>query len=771
MAKSLLRSFAGGEITPEMFGRIDLSKFQTGLRFCRNFRVLPHGPAARRQGTMFLNEARDSTRQVRLIPFVFSATQALILEFGHQYVRFHGANGTVLETASAIQAVSTGNPAIFTQTAHGYSNGDWIYLVGPPAWPGLSNRFFVVANVTANTYTLTDQAGAAVSTVGLPAYIPGGITGATAARVYTLVSAYAESVLFSLHYAQSNDVLTITQPGGVMRELRRLGATNWQFTDVNFAVTLPAPTGVTATATSPTPTNPTQQVYVVTSVAADLVTESLASTQASATNNLTIAGNFNTITWSAAAGAVRYYVYKRRGGVFGYIGQTTTLSLIDDNITPDTLTTPPENTITLNTGTLVNGLSDYPAAVVYHERRRWMAGTPAQPQNLWATRNATESNLTASIPSRDDDAMAFRIASNQQHTIRHLLSLTDLVALTVGGEFRIYADGQPAITPTSISIRQQASNGAADVQPAMAANSALYVQSQGSYIRELAFDPAGTGAYRINDVSIMAPHLFDGYTIREVAYCRAPDATFWAVRSDGVLLGMTYVPEQQVYGWHHHDTDGFVESVAVIPENNRDTLYLLVRRTVNGRSVRYIERLVPRLFIDQEDAYFVDCGLTYSGTAASTIYGLWHLEGKSVQILADGAEVTDKVVTNGSITLDDPASVVHVGLGYTSQLITLPAAYEGVEAAGQGTSKNVTDVYLRVNQSVLVKAGPALDNLVDFPAREVSQNFGTPPAIRTAELHIPLPPDWNQDGSVCIQQDGPFPLTVAAIAVATETGG
>jgi len=142
-----------------------------------------------------------------------------------------------------------------------------------------------------------------------------------------------------------------------------------------------------------------------------------------------------------------------------------------------------------------------------------------------------------------------------------------------------------------------------------------------------------------------------------------------------------------------------------------------------------------------------------------------------VQILADGAEVTDKVVTNGSVTMDDPASVVHIGLGYTSQLVTLPTAYEGAEAAGQGTSKNVTGVYLRVNQSVLVKAGPDFDHLVDFPAREVSQNFGTPPAIRTAELQIPLLADWNQDGSVCIQQDGPFPLTIAAITLATETGG
>ena len=762
MTRSLLRSFAGGEITPEMFGRIDLSKFQTGLRLCRNFRVLPHGPAARRQGTYFIAEARDSTRAVRLIPFVFSATQAVILEFGHQYVRFHTAGGTVTETPKAISAVTNANPGVFTIAGHGYSNGDTLALATLGGMPDLTGRFLKVVGATANTFTLTDLAGNAIDTTALGTYTGGG----TAARVYTLASTYTESVLFDLHYAQSNDVLTITQPGGVMRELRRSGATSWAFTDVNFAVTLPAPTGVTAVATIPTATNPTTQTYVVTSVAADLVTESLASSTASASNNLTIAGNFNTISWTGAAGAARYYVYKLRGGVYGYIGQTTGLSLVDDNITPDTLTTPPENNITLN-----DTADRYPQAVTYHERRRWLAGTAYQPQNVWATRNGTEANLTASIPSRADDALAFRIASNQQHSIRHLMSLTDLVALTVGGEFRIFADGGGGITFETLAIKQQGANGATNVQPALAVSSALYVQSQGSYIRELAYDPQGTGAYRSNDVSVMAPHLFDGFTIKELAYCRAPDATLYAVRSDGTLLGMTYVPEQQVYGWHHHDTDGVIESAAVIPENNRDTLYLVVRRTVQGRSVRYIERLVPRLFLTQESAYFVDAGLTYTGAATTTVRGLWHLEGRAVSVLADGEQVTDLTVSGGRITLPNAASTVTVGLDYTSQLQTLPIAYEGAPAAGQGTMKNVSTVYMRVNNSVLVSAGPSFDRLTDYPGRDVEQNYGTPPAIRTAEIDFDIEPDWNTDGSICVQQSGPFPLTVAAIALETQTGG
>ncbi len=762
MPKSLYRSFAGGEITPELFGRLDLPKFQTGLRKSLNFVTLPHGPATRRPGLVYGNEAKDSTQAVRLIPFSFSATQAVMIEFGHQYVRFHTSSGTVLETVKNVSAVTQANPGVFTSNAHGYSNGDWVYALGFGGMTALNFRFFIVQNVTANTYTLTRLDGTAINTTSLPAYTGGGTTG----RVYTLASPFSSSDLASIKYAQNSDVLTLSSQTVASRELRRSGATSWAFSTVSFTPTLAAPAGVTCTATKPTPTNVTAQHYKVTSVAADLVTESLASADATDTNNLTIAGNFNTISWSAAAGAARYYVYKQRGGTYGFIGQTTGLSLIDDNILADTTLSPPEANITLN-----SGAGDYPGAVTYHERRRWFAGTVNEPQNIWATRNGTESNLTSSIPSREDDGMEFRIASQQQNAIRHLVPLADLIALTTGGEFRIFADGGPAISPSTISIKPQGYSGAADVQPALTSSSALYVQAQGSRVRELAYDPNGTGFYRSLDASLLATHLFNGYTLTELAYVRAPESVLWAVRNDGALLGMSYVPDQQVFGWHQHTTDGFFESVAVIPEGNEDVLYAVVRRVINGRTVRNIERLKSRFFAAQEDAFFVDSGLTYDSTPATTINGLWHLEGETVQIMADGAVVPDRVVTNGSITLPTAASVVHVGLGYVSDIITLPLAYEGMQAAGQGTMKNVSKVYLRVVNSSVVQAGPTFDKLREYPARQVSDPYGSPPSLQTFEAPLSIDPNWNTDGAVCIRQDLPLPFTLAAMALDTQIGG
>lgn len=782
MAKSILRSFAGGEITPEMYGRIDLTKYQTGLALCRNFLTLPHGPAARRPGTYFVNQCRyaytpSANRPVKLRPFIFNADQAYVLEFGDGYVRMHSSNGTELETAKAITGLTLASPAVFTVPAHGYVAGEWLYIdaLNPNSLgDALNGRFFIVDGVpTANTFTLRAPptygagAGTVLSTAGLDPFSTGEVS-----RVYTLASPYDGSE--NLNYAQSNDVMTITNVGRFARELQRLGSANWAFSSVSFAITLAAPAGPGAVATIPTATNPTAQSYVITAVAADLVTQSLASAVATCNNNLTIAGNFNTISWSAVVGAARYYVYRLRGGTYGFIGQTTGLSLIDDNITPDVVTTPPTSSITLNTGT-----GDFPAAVTYYERRRWFGGTGLKPQNFWFTRSGTESNLSGSIPGQADDALELRIASQQQQSIRHLVALQDVVALTASGEHRIFADGGPAISLDTISIKPQGATGANLVQPVLANDRALYVQAQGSYIRELAFDPSGLGRFTSENVSVMAPHLFDGFTITDLAYCRAPVPVLWALRSDGVLLGMTHMPEQQVYGWHRHvmgahddDDQPVVESICTIPENNEDVLYMAVRRRLGGGyfSVN-IERLTTRNFIDQSNAFFVDCGLTYSGTPATRISGLWHLEGLEVDIVADGAVAPRQTVTGGAITLEAEASVVHVGLNYVSDLTTLPMSYEGAPASGQGMMKNVSKVFLRVKASSLAKAGPRFDKLREYPAREVSDPYGSPPALRTAELGVTLDPSWTTDGSICVRQDAPLPLTVCAISHETATGG
>ena len=765
MTKTLWRSFAGGEITPELFGRFELTKFQTGLRQALNFITLPHGPAVRRPGTRHVLEAKDSTSNVRVIPFAFSADQTMVLEFGHNYIRFHTAGGTLLETGLGITGITKANPGVLTYTGSDPSNGDWMFLAGIGGMTQLNGRWVKVAavNAGANTFQLTDLAGGNINTTSYGTYTAGG----TASRAYTLTTTYSGAHLFDIHYAQNSDVLTLTHPSYPAKQLARLGATNWTLTDVSFAPTLAAPAGLTVTPTTATATNLSPQTYTVTAVATDGVTESLAAGAVSTSNNLTLAGNYNTISWSAVAGASRYNVYKRRGGSFGYIGQTTGLSIVDDNVTADTTKVPPENIITLN-----GSATNYPSTVTYHEQRRWFAGTDAKPQSIFATRNGTESNLTSSVPSQADDGMEFRVAAQQQNRIRHLVPLSDLMALTAGGEFRLYADGEPAITPTSLTVKPMGYSGASNVQPVVTSGSILYVQAQGSRVRELAYGgESGQGSYRSIDMTIMAPHLFNGYTLVDMAYSRTPDQLCWAVRNDGALLGMTYVPEQQVYGWHQHTTSGSFKSVCAVAEGNETASYFVVERTLGGRTAKYIERMASRLFTNQEDAYFVDCGGTYDGTPTTTVTGLWHLEGQTVQILADGAVESTQSVTSGGITLANAASVVQVGLAYTSDLQTLPLAMETMQAVGQGTMKNVRDVHLRVTQTSLFKAGPAFDDLAPNRSRQVSDAYGSPPSLETGERRVAIKGSWNTDASVCVRQDQPLPLSILAMTLDLATGG
>ncbi len=765
MHKPLMRSFAGGEITPELYARLDLDKMQTGLARALNFLVLPHGPAANRPGFQFVNEARANTG-CRMIPFSYSVEQTMALEFTDQRVRFHTNGATLLETGLTISAITQASPGVLTYVGTDPSNGDTMYLSGIGGMTALNGRYVLVANVNAgaNTFQLTDLAGNNIDTSAMPAFTAGG----TAARVYTVTTPYLAADLFDLPYTQSADVLTITHPSYETRELRRLGATNWQLSTVTFAPAIATPAVPTGAVTGPGGGTPINHEYVVTAVSADTYEESLVSPSVTLSHDLTVAGNKTQVTPAAVAGAVRYNVYKlANGGLFGYVGQSDGTVFEDDNIAPDMSQTPPEANAPFT------GAGNYPSTVTYMEQRRSFGATDNKPQNVWMTRSATESNLSQSVPLRDNDAIIFRIAASQQNRIRHLVALGDLIALTAGGEFRIYAAGSEVLTPASVTPKPQSYVGANNVQPCVAETSVLYVQAQGGHVREFAYagDGINGALYKTNDISILAPHLFDGFDIVDLAYSRSAKCpTLWAVRSDGQLLGLTYVPGQNVRAWHQHDTDGTFGSVCCVAEGSEDVLYAAVNRTIDGRAVTYVERLHTRQFSALADAFFVDSGLTYSGAPTTTVSGLWHLVGKTVSILSDGAVLPQQVVpASGTLTLPVAASKVHVGLPITANLRTLPLSWQA-DGFGQGTVKNVSKVHVRLANSSGVHVGPTDGRLVEIKQR-TTEPYGSPPAMVNGWKHTNITPQWDDDGGVEIEQTDPLPVMLVALMLDVVSGG
>lgn len=678
-ARVVQRSFGGGEISPEMFGRFDDVKYQSGLATCRNFVVKPQGPVENRAGTEFVREVKDSTKRTRIIPFTYSVTQTMVIEIGAGYFRFHTGGATLMD---------------------------------------------------------------------------GGVP-------YEIENPYAEADLFAIHYVQSADVLTLVHPAHAPRELRRLGPTDWDLVTISFSSPVAAPTGVSATSNNKG-TEYTYR-YVVTALDAEGKTESQQSATVSCVNNLFSPGGANHLAWSAVTGASRYNVYKEQGGLFGYIGQTTGLALVDDNIAADLSVTPPIY------DDVFGAAGDYPAAVSYFEQRRCFAGTVNRPQNIWMTRSGTESAMSYSLPVRDDDRVAFRVAAREANAIRHIVPLSELLLLTSSGEWRVASVNSDAVTPTTISVRPQSYVGATDVQPVVVNNTVLYAAARGGHVRELAYNWQANG-FLTGDMSLRSAHLFDNLGIEDMAYSKAPQPIVWFISSNGKLLGLTYVPEQQIGAWHQHDTLGAFESCAVVAEGNEDRLYVVVRRSINGQEVRYVERMASRQFEAQADAFFVDCGLTYSGAPATTITGLDFLEGQEVSILADGAVHPRRIVTGGLVSLDEAASTVHVGLPITSDIETLPIALQLQDGSlGQGHVKNVNQLWLRVNRSSGIFAGPDANNLREVKQR-TNEPYGSPPVLKTDEIPLKLSPDWSRSGQVFVRQRDPLPLTIVSMSAEVALG-
>jgi hypothetical protein len=727
MAKvqTLQRSFSGGEISPEMFGRLDDVKYQSGLALCRNFISKAQGPAENRPGFHFVRAVKDSTKKTRVASFTYSSTQTMVIELGAGYMRFHTLGATLL----------AGSPAAY--------NGATAYVLGD-----------LIASGGTNYYCIAPTTGNAPPNVTYWYPLP--------SAAYEIPTPYAEADLFDIHHVQSADVMTLVHPNYAPLELRRVGATNWQLTTINFASPLTAPGAPTLVAAGHTAVKYTYR-YVVTALDVDSINESTASAESNVGGNLFETGATVTISWSAVTGAGRYKVFKLQGGVYGYIGQTTGLSIIDDNIAPDMSRTPPLYE------TVFNATGAYPGAVSYFEQRRTFAGTLAKPQSIWMTKSGTESAMSYSLPVRDDDRISFRVAAREANMIRHIVPLTQLLLLTADAEWRVSSINSDAITPNTISVRPQSYVGASNVQPVIINNSLIYGAARGGHVRELGYNWQASG-FISGDLSLRSAHLFDNLDVLDMAYAKAPQPLVWFVSSNGKLLGLTYVPEQQIGSWHQHDTDGVFESCAVVAEGKEDMLYCVIRRTINGNSVRYIERMASRQFIDQEDAYFVDCGLTYDGAPADNFTGLDHLEGKTVSILADGAVHPQRVVTAGAVTLDIEASVVHIGLPIEADLNTLPLVVPTDSSFGQGRYKNVNKVWLRVYRSSGIFVGPDADNLREAKQR-TTEDYGLPPGLKSEEIDVMLTPSWGDSGQIYVRQYDPLPLTLVSLTAEVSMGG
>lgn len=412
------------------------------------------------------------------------------------------------------------------------------------------------------------------------------------------------------------------------------------------------------------------------------------------------------------------------------------------------------------------GANLYPGCVTYYQQRQIFGGSYGFPQDVWMSTVSGFKAFTRDVPVIDDNAISLRIVSREVNEIRHFVDIKNLIALTSGGPFVLSGNEQTVLTPTTTRAERQEGYGCSHVRPLVVGKQVLYLQEKGGKVRSLGYSFADD-SFVGSDLTILASHLFNGYTIVDWAFQEAPFSCIWAVRDDGSLLGFTYLPEHEVAAWHRHDTDGDIESVCVISEDDVDAVYLCVERTIGETTKRFIERMDDRDWTDIEDAFFVDCGLSYSGAPATVISGLDHLEGETVSILADGHVHPQQVVTSGSITLQHSASKVHVGLPYVSDMETLEINSSGSNLLDR--AKLINHVGLMVEDTVTVFAGPDATHLHEYKGRSV-EVYGAPNALKDGLMEIPISASWSKQGRVFVRNSDPLPISILAV-IPDVTGG
>jgi hypothetical protein len=428
--------------------------------------------------------------------------------------------------------------------------------------------------------------------------------------------------------------------------------------------------------------------------------------------------------------------------------------------------------------------NNWPSCVTFYEQRLVWAGAPQSPQTMAFSVSGDYPNHLAD--TGDGDAMVYTIATDQVNNILWMNPGTVLAVGTAGGEFVVSAGSDnDALTPTNVRVVRQTTYGSAPIKSLRVSNVVLFVQRAQRKLREFVYR-FESDSYNAPDLTLLSDHI-TRTGIVDMDYQQEPDSIVWCVLTDGTLVGMTYQRDQQVTGWHRHtlagvsdanDTPAMVESIATIPGTGadgagRDEVWLSVKRYVDGATVRHIEVLTAGLEPSsaQENAFYIDSGLTYDGTPTAVITGLDHLEGQVVDILADGAVHPSRTVSSGSVTLQRQASVVHAGLGYLSRLVTLNIEAGSADGTAQSKTKRISEVSIRLYRSLGLKVGAEDGPFDTVFFRSSADDMDGPPALFTGDKELPFPHGYDKVGVLEVRQDQPLPLTVMAIVTQVKTNG
>jgi len=726
--RRLLTNFSKGELSPRIEGRPDLAAYFEGANTIENFRLMRQGGLDRRPGTRFVAEVKDNAKDTIIVRFEFSVAQAFAIEFGELYIRFY-KNGAQIMSGGLPFEIASPYLEAELRDLHFTQSADIIFIFHENhlqrKLSRVSDTNWTLASFDANPPPSFESD---VDISGGGTLTPGATTGLgvtfTASVAAFLAADVGRQIIFG---ASKANIVGFTSSTVVTADIID------DFPDTN-----PIPSGSwflrlsPQTALTPTIKEPIGAQVTLTAAANAFSTSDVG-------KFITIFGGLVEITQRTSATVI--------------VGIIRTVLV--DAATPIVAAPAGSWTLEVNSWSAARG---FPRTGEFHQGRLAQAASLAEPTTWWLS--ASDDFENYGVGSLADNALEYTIAAPQVNRIEWLADNIDLFLGTAGSEFRAKGPSidQPIGGDVLPLVVRQTTEGCSHIQPIVIGRQIIFVDRSFTQILQLGFS-LEADTFIASEITDIAEQITgSGIRLGGIGQQKRPDPIIYFVRQDGELVVLTYFLSQKVVGFTRYVTDGTFESVAVLPPRGttvEDEVWVIVKRTINGATKRYVE------FFDHTPSEFLtrpwvtlqtDSAFIFDGAATTTITGLTHLEGETVDVVADDAFRGTKVVASGQITLDEAASKVEIGLHYNSKLVTMRPAVQGEVLEGLPRSWDKLFVRLletiggTVNGEQLKYVPDPLDTKTLFVGDKEVTGLG-----------------WDTVGRITVEQLQPYPMKLLAV--------
>ena len=753
-------AFTTGEVSPDVSSRFDLEQYKSALLEAENVVIRPYGAVAKRQGSQYVGQVKYSDKPTRLFEFTTNTNNSFMLEFGHLYIRvWRNGEYTNLEINTPFEdeiindlnIIQSGDVMFICsgkypiQTLSRYSDTDWRMSAYK-----LTEQPYDEIN-TDNGHTLTVNGDTITSTKDL---FTQDMVGSVIQIAY-----YIEAV----HTSKTGEAVEKKYGAGRFSKYEKAVYNNIDYNIERFSTDVELSWKFT--------THGTWEGTVKIQISNNngQTWKDYRTYTSKSDYNVTDSGKIE------AGARLKYISDIQKGSV------NCDLSILPFMQYGVVEITSIENGKTAKVN-ILNGIkegepshkwklgswnrgSGYPKLCTFYQDRFVVAATNKKPNYIWMSRTGDYPNFGVEKVEgtiTDDSAITLPVINRKMCEIRHLIPANDLIILTSGNEWIV--SGDKTITPTNCNLKTQTQRGALSCEPQFIGNRCVFVQERGGTVRDMGYSYESDN-YTGQDLTLFVKTRVRGYLTITSAYAQDPDSIIYYIRNDGEINCLTYIPEQKVYGWSHFVTNGKYLYCESVSEGEQDSLYTLVERTLQGKKVKCIERMVP-LYSDGVNV-FLDCYVEFKSSNAIDSINIPHLSGQTVQVVIDDKQQPDMVVPDdGLLQLNVSGSNIKIGLPFTSKIRIPSVEMQMQDGTLQGRVATVSRVVLRMYKSFGGKIGRTFDRMDDITL--------SPNELFTGDKPVILPKmgiNYSTDTSICIKHSDPFPFNLLSITRIVEIGG